>query len=62
MKFTVDSILKNTDDDELFCLFGEYLNRLVEKPNTHSGLKVEDIVYLDRHKFEVIKEMKKFND
>ena len=60
-KFTVEQILKNTDDDELFCLFGEFLGRLIEKTKSAGVFSVDEgqPIFLDKDKHKVIKEMKK---
>ena len=56
----IDEILKNTSDDELFCLFGEFLNRLIEKTKDAGVFCVDEgeAIFLDTDKGQVIKDMK----
>lgn len=61
MNLTVDDILKNTSDDELFVLFGMFLQRAIPKfqyefDPVDEGYK--DPVLLDKERGLIIKEMR----
>lgn len=58
--FTKESILKNTNEDELFSLFEEFLIRLKDNDGvkiTNSEIDNIEWVILDKTKGEIIKEM-----
>jgi len=60
MSFTKESILKNTNEDELFSLFEEFLIRLKDNDGvkiTNSEIDNIEWVILDKTKGEIIKEM-----
>ncbi len=60
-KLTKEIIIENTTSKELFCLFKEYQNKLIEK-NEGSGIFCVDDdvpIFLDKDIRQIIKEMKK---
>jgi len=59
-KLTKDTILKNTTNKELFSLFKEFQNKLVEK-NKDAGIfcvDEDEPIFLDKDIRQIIKEMK----
>ena len=59
-KLTKEIILKNTTNKELFSLFKEYENRLIEKNEGTGIFCVDDDqpIFLDKDIRQIIKEMK----